>query len=182
VDSATEDTRVTTAPTSTIPPALARRGDRADPGRSVWYTGALLTFPATGAETGGRFAPVEEVFRKGVTAPPPLHVRSREEESFDVVEGEMTFYVGDAVIPAPAGTPVVLPRGVPHGHALVSDDARLLNLITPAGFEGFFREMGEPARELGPPPTGGPPDRARAAATSAADGVEPVGPPPSAAR
>ena len=174
---------MTTTPTETTLPALVHRSGRADLGRSVWYTGALLTFLATGAETGGRFALVEEVFRKGVTVLPPLHSHSREEESFYVVDGEMIFYVGDQVIPAPAGTLVVMPRGVPHGYAMVTDDARLLNLITPAGFENMFRDLGEPAQELAlPPPTGGPPDRARVAATAAAYGVEMVGPPPVAAR
>jgi quercetin dioxygenase-like cupin family protein len=156
---------------------LAHRGARDDLARSVWFTGALLTFLATGEETGGHFSLVEEVFRKGVTNVAPMHVHSREDESFYVVEGEMTFYVGDEVIPAPAGTLVVMPRGVPHGYAMVSDDARLLNLITPGGFENMFRELGEPARELAPPPAGPPPDRARLAAATAAYGVEIVGPP-----
>lgn len=161
---------------------LAHRGARDELARSVWFTGALLTFLATGEETGGRFALVEEVFRKGVTSVAPMHVHSREEESFYVVEGEMTFYVGDEVIPAPAGTLVVMPRGVPHAYQIVSDEARVLNLITPAGFEGMFRELGEPARELAVPPPGPPPDRARLGATTAAYGVELVGPPPGVAR
>jgi quercetin dioxygenase-like cupin family protein len=145
---------------------------------SVWFTGALLKFLATGEETGGQFALVEEVFRKGVTNVAPMHVHSREEESFYVLEGEMTFFVGDQVIPAPAGKLVVMPRGVPHGYAMVSDDARVLNLITPAGFENMFRELGEPAREMTLPPAGPPPDRARLAATTAAYGVQMVGPLP----
>jgi quercetin dioxygenase-like cupin family protein len=161
---------------------VAGRATRSDLERSVWFTGALLTFLATGEETGGQFALVEEVFRKGVTRLAPMHVHSREEESFYVLEGEMTFYVGDAVIPASAGALVVMPRGVPHGYAMVSDDARVLNLITPAGFENMFKELGEPARELELPSAGPPPDRARLAATTAAYGVEIVGPPPGVAR
>ena len=161
---------------------MAGTATRSDLERSVWFTGALLTFLATGEETGGQFALVEEVFRKGVTALAPMHVHSREEESFYVLEGEMTFYVGDAVIPASAGALVVMPRGVPHGYAMVSDDARVLNLITPAGFENMFKELGEPARELELPPAGPPPDRTRLAATTAAYGVEIVGPPPGVAR
>ena len=169
-------------PISSTLPAMTHVGDRADLGRSVWFTGALLTFLATGEETGGQFALVEEVFRKGITNLAPMHVHSREEESFYVVEGEMTFFVGGRVIPAPAGTLVVMPRGVPHGYAIVSDEARVLNLITPAGFENMFRELGEPARELAPPPAGPPPDRARLAAVTAAYGVDIVGPPPGTGR
>ncbi len=140
--------------------------------RSVWYGGWLLTFLATGEETGGRFSLVEELGRKGLSAEPPLHVHTREEESFYVIEGEMTAYVGDKVIYAPAGTFVVLPRGVPHRYE-ISEEVRLLNLITPAGFEGFFRELSEPARELTlPPRPEGPPDVARLLSTAAKYGCE----------
>src|SRR5688500_20121225 len=97
---------------------LAHRGARDELARSVWFTGALLTFLATGEETGGQFALVEEVFRKGVTALAPMHVHSREEGSFYVLEGEMTFYVGAAVIPAAAGARRGMPRGGPHGYAM----------------------------------------------------------------
>ena len=145
--------------------------------RSFWYSGWLLTFLATGEETGGRFALVEELGRKGLSAEPPLHVHTREEEWFYVIEGEMTAYVGDEVIHAPAGTFVVLPRGVPHRFE-ISEEVRLLNLITPAGLEGFFRELSEPARELTlPPPPEGPPDVARLVSTAAKYGCEILPPP-----
>lgn len=158
----------------TIEAYAARTGED----RSVWYGGFLLTFLATGEETGGSFSLVEVLGRKGLSAEPPLHVHTREEESFYVLEGEMTAYVGDKVIPAPAGTFVVLPRGVPHRYE-ISEEFRALNLITPAGFEGFFRELSEPACELTlPPAPEGPPDVARLVATAAKYGCEILPPPP----
>lgn len=150
---------------------------RAGEGRAVWYGGYLLTFLATGEETGGSYALVEELGRKGLSTEPPLHVHTREEESFYLIEGEMAFYVGDGVVPAPAGTLIVLPRGVPHRFEIVSEEVRLLNLITPAGFEGFFRELSEPARELTlPPPPEGPPDVARLVSVAARYGCEILSP------
>ncbi len=147
--------------------------------RSVWYAGFLLTFLATGEETGGRFALVEETGRKGQSAEPPLHIQTREEESFYVIEGEMTFYVGDRVIAAPAGTFVVLPRGVPHRFTIESEQVRMLNLCVPAGFEGMFKELSEPARALTlPPAPEGPPDIGRIVSAAAKYGVEILGPPP----
>jgi quercetin dioxygenase-like cupin family protein len=146
--------------------------------RSVWYGGYLLTFLATGEETGGRYALVEEYGRKGVSAEPPMHVHTREEESFYVIEGEMVFHVAGETILAPAGTHVVLPRGVPHRFEVASGEVRCLNLLAPAGFEGFFRELSEPARELAlPPAPEGPPDVGRLVATSAKYGCEILPPP-----
>lgn len=150
--------------------------------RSVWYAGYLLTFLATGEETGGRFSLVEEVGRKGVSAEPPLHRQTREEECFYVVEGAMTFYVGDETIHAGAGSFVLLPRHVPHRFEIASDEVRLLNLCVPAGFEGFFRDLSVPApsRTL-PPPPDGPPDIARLLEVAAKYGVDIVGHPPAPA-
>ncbi len=147
--------------------------------RSVWYSGYLLTFLATGAETGGQFSLIEEIGRRDASAPPPLHVHTREEECFYVIEGEMTFFVGEETIAAPAGTFVRLPRVVPHTFVIASEEVRMLNLCTPAGFEGFFRDLSEPAEALTlPPAPDSPPDIAKLLATAAAYGLEVVGPPP----
>ena len=53
---------------------------------SVWYSGNLLTFLATGEDTQGRFALIEIVGRKG-NVPPP-HIHHREDETFFILEGE----------------------------------------------------------------------------------------------
>lgn len=149
------------------------RTNRNDLSRTVWYSGYLLTFLATGDETGGAFTIVEEVGQKGLSAEPPMHVHQREDESFYILEGRMRFVIGDADVDAPAGTLVVLPRGVPHRFTLESEHVRVLNMCTPAGFEGFFRALSEPAPSLSlPPRSDEPPDIARLIRTAAAYGVD----------
>src|SRR5215469_4729346 len=68
---------------------------------SVWYSGWLVTFLATGQDTLGQFALQEQVGRKG-NVPPP-HIHHREDETFYVLEGEMTFSIGDRTVKATPG-------------------------------------------------------------------------------
>ena len=118
--------------------------------RSVWYSGSLFTFLATGEETQGQFALMEVVARKG-NAPPP-HLHHREDETFYVLEGEMTFCVGGRTIKATPGTMVFLPRDVVHSFAIESDQMRVLVLLAPAGLEEWFKEFSVPAPALTLPP------------------------------
>jgi quercetin dioxygenase-like cupin family protein len=164
---------------------VATRPHVAGPGgeRSVWYAGWLLTFLATGEETGGQFSLTEVQGRRDHSVIPPLHIHTREAECFYVVEGAITCYVGDEIIDVPAGAFIVLPRDVPHRYELATEEARLLNLCVPAGFEGFYRALSEPAAELElPPRPEGPPNVARLLAAAAEFGVEILGPPPANAR
>jgi quercetin dioxygenase-like cupin family protein len=118
--------------------------------RSVWYSGWLMTFLATAEETQGKFALIESVGRKG-SVPPP-HIHHREEESFYVLDGEMTVSVGDRTIKATPGTLVVVPRDTVHSFVIESEQLRVLTLLTPAGLEGWFKEFSVPAAALTLPP------------------------------
>lgn len=117
---------------------------------SVWYNGSLMTFLATGEDTQGQFALIEAVQRKG-NVPPP-HIHRREDEIFYVLEGELTVSVGDRAIKATPGTMVFLPRDVPHSFTIDSEQGRMLILLTPAGFEGWFKEFSVPAQSMTLPP------------------------------
>ena len=128
--------------------AFERRRQSLD--HSAWYNGSLMTFLATGVDTQGQFALIEAVGRKG-TAPPP-HIHRREDETFYVLEGELTVSVGDRTMRAVPGTMVFLPRDVQHSFTIESEQARMLILITPAGFEGWFKELSVPAPAMTLPP------------------------------
>ena len=93
---------------------------------------------------------MEQVARKGNV--PPRHIHHREDETFYVVEGEMTFSVGDQTIKA---TPArwSSPRATsPHSFTIDSEQVRILVMVAPAGAEGFFKECSVPAPSMTLPP------------------------------
>jgi quercetin dioxygenase-like cupin family protein len=118
--------------------------------RSVWYSGSLFTFLATGEETQGQFALIEAVARKGNA--PPRHIHHREDETFYVLEGEITVSVGDRTITATPGTMVFLPRDIAHSFVIESEHLRMLVLLAPASLEEWFKEFSVPAPTLTLPP------------------------------
>src|SRR5262245_20536288 len=115
-----------------------------DGGQALWHLGALLTFKATSAQTAGRMWAKELVAPRGMAS--PVHRHTREDEAFYVLDGEVSVYVGDEVVRAGAGEFLWAPREVPHAFCVESSEARLLVVSTPAGFEQFFFDTGEPAQ------------------------------------
>jgi mannose-6-phosphate isomerase-like protein (cupin superfamily) len=151
-------------------------------GEALWWFGTLATVKATGEQTGGRYTLVEVLVPELPMEESLLHVHHFEDEGFYVLEGEMTFYVGDETIKARPGTFLFGPKDVPHAFSVDSGPARLLFVLSPAGMEGLIREMGVPARSLDIPPPEEPPDEAemeRLMAIAARYGAEMLGPPPS---
>jgi uncharacterized cupin superfamily protein len=69
-------------------------------------------FLATGDDTSGKYALFEAFVSPG--GGPPLHVHSREEECFYVLEVEITFTMSDQRLVASAGTFANMPVGTPH--------------------------------------------------------------------
>lgn len=104
--------------------------------------------------TGGTLALCEVAVAPG--GGPPLHVHTREDEAFHVLEGELTFWVGGEQRIARAGDTLFGPRGIPHRFENLSGrPARMLVAMTPGGFEGYFREAGLPAEPgVDAPPLG----------------------------
>lgn len=130
---------------------------------------ALLTTKARGSDTNGGFALFE--FRADRKAEPPPHVHRREDEAWYVLEGEIEFHVGDEHHLAGPGAFVFGPRDVPHHLTIRSAEARMLTIVSPAGFEGFFDGMSEPARSEGLPLPSAP-DLERLARLAARFGCE----------
>jgi quercetin dioxygenase-like cupin family protein len=94
-----------------------------------------------GEDTGGRLAVVENVIATGFGGP-PLHVHPSFDETFYVLEGELTFRLRDQMTSRPAGSLVFASGNVPHTFANRSGrDARVLILCTPAGFERYFERL-----------------------------------------
>jgi quercetin dioxygenase-like cupin family protein len=123
-------------------------------GDARWVMGELDTIKATAAQTGGLFGLKESKAVKG--SGPPLHVHEHEDEACYVLDGEVTFFVGDETVRASAGSWVYLPRRIPHSLRIDSSEARTLWLIVPGGFESFFVQTFPPAVGGGSPSEGAP--------------------------
>jgi quercetin dioxygenase-like cupin family protein len=103
------------------------------------------------AESGGTLSLVEVWVSPG--GGPPMHLHEREDETFHVLEGEITFWRGGEMHVARAGETVFGPRGIPHRFQNCADaPARMLVAMTPGGFDGYFREVGTPAEPGASPP------------------------------
>jgi mannose-6-phosphate isomerase-like protein (cupin superfamily) len=125
-------------------------GRDSDAGESLSFAGATIVVRVPYEVTGGAFTLLEEL-------PPlldtPLHVHRDEDELFYVLEGEHVFQVGDAEYSVGPGGLVFAPRGVPHAQRrVVPGEGRQLVLVTPGGFEGFFRALAgaEASGTIGP--------------------------------
>lgn len=151
-----------------------------DPGEGepLWFNNDLLTFKATGAQTGGAYLLVEEVARRGKVT--PLHAHPAEEESFYVLEGEALMSIDGEQRTVGPGCFISVPPGVPHAYLVTSELARMLVLVTPGSgaMENFFRDAGEPAAERALPDPG-PLDIERIGLAAQRTGaVTILGPPP----
>ena len=144
-------------------PILLGHGD----GEPIGLGDSRALLKAAAEDTGGRFALIEAVYAPGF--PGPLPHRHREMlDCFYVVEGGLRFQLGEETRDMGAGSFVAVPPGTVHTFSNPFDEpARVLNLFTPGGLEGYLREMSA----LGRPPE--PADMASFAARydfEAADG------------
>jgi mannose-6-phosphate isomerase-like protein (cupin superfamily) len=127
-------------------------------GEARWWFGGLATIKATKEQTGGHYTLVEVLEPEGEG---PLHVHYREDEGFWVLEGELTFEVGEETIKAEPGSFVFGPKDVPHRFTVESGPTRLLFILSPGGFEEFVYATSVPAEERTlPPAPEGPPSEA----------------------
>jgi quercetin dioxygenase-like cupin family protein len=131
----------------------------ADAGAAYWGPGDRYRFLVTGAESGGAYFAMEALVPPG--GGPPPHVHRNEDETFYVVEGEVSIRLEDEWVTARVGDFVNVPRGTVHCFKNEGDAiARLILTFTPAGMERFFEETLERALD----PTLDPPDNPDAVA------------------
>ena len=155
---------MTVAPTATLtdPPTLTV----VQPGMGA--TGELgaigVQFKLWGTQTNGAVSVVEHPFPVGALV--PAHLHTLEDEYSIVTEGEIGFRSGDREVVLGAGGYITKPRGEMHtmwnaGAA----PARMIEIISPSGFENFFRELSEML-------LAGPPDRDLLMSLAARYGVQ----------
>src|SRR5262245_49604754 len=111
-------------------------------GRTVAVVGDVYRFLAVGDETDGKYALWEAIVCPG--GGPPPHTHSRAEEGFYVLEGEVTFLLGDKRLVAGTGMFVNMPVGTLHAFKNeTARPARMLISVAPAGLEKMFFEVGQ---------------------------------------
>src|SRR5690242_4479744 len=92
--------------------------------RTRYYMGGYWTFIAMAEDTGGQFSLIEANLRKGLE--PPTHTHTYEDESFYLLEGEMTFIINGSEQHLAAGGFIHIPKGIHHGFKVHSNTAKLL--------------------------------------------------------
>ena len=101
--------------------------------KSDWSQTPLATFLISGEATQGKAAVLETVQRKGQE--PPYHSHPETDETYYVIEGELTFSVEGELISAPAGATVFIERGKLHSFTVETESANMLILVMPAPAE-----------------------------------------------
>ena len=113
-------------------------------GASEGFLGSIgVRFMIDGAEAGERFSLVEHPMSPRALAA-PLHLHTREDEYSYVLEGRMGALLGEDVVEAGPGDLVFKPRNQWHTFWNAGDEpCRILEIISPAGFERFFQELSD---------------------------------------
>lgn len=141
----------------------------------VWWKTGRLTVKVGAAETG--FSQFEVADPRGGAT--PTHVHRNEDESFYVLEGEVSLFVGGERIDLTAGDYAFAPRGIPHAYIVRSEQARILTTLCPGGLEEVFVAGGLPVADNEQPDHEVMPPIEQIGRQMAAYGCEVVGPPPS---
>jgi len=127
---------------------------------SLWVLGSLYTFKARGKETGGEYAVVEATVFPG-QGPPP-HIHHAEDECFYVLEGSFSFLHEDRTLGGGPGMFLRVPKGVLHTFSNAGTaPGRVLLIVSPAGLDDFWEEVGLPAGDRATPPAPDPGAMAR---------------------
>jgi quercetin dioxygenase-like cupin family protein len=111
-------------------------------GKAGFLIGEMgVRFMVGSDESGGGFSLVEHPMGPRALGA-PLHRHTREDEYSYVLEGQVGALLGDDVVVASPGDLIFKPRGQWHSFWNAGDEpARILEIISPGGFEGYFEEL-----------------------------------------
>jgi quercetin dioxygenase-like cupin family protein len=120
-------------------------------GKRVGLGAIGARFMIDGEAAGGRFALVEHPMAPHALGA-PLHRHTREDEYTYVLEGRVGIQLGEEVVYGEPGDLIVKPRGQWHAFWNGQDQpARVLEIISPGGFERYFERAAELFAAGGPP-------------------------------
>ena len=111
-----------------------------DGGTKINVLGIPMVIRIHGRDTGGVVSAVESHDVPG--GGPPPHIHRREDETFQILEGEYEWTVGDKKFIAQKGATIFAPRGIAHTYRYRGQTPGcLMCVITPAGFEECFEQI-----------------------------------------
>jgi len=145
----------------------------------VWWKTGRLTVKIGAAETGDSFSQLETIDPRGTAT--PTHIHHNEDESFYVLEGDVSLFVGGERIELSTGDFAFAPRGIPHAYIVTSERARILTTLCPGGLEEVFVASGLPVVGNARPDREVMPSIDEMARRMSGYGCEVVGPPPTLA-
>lgn len=145
--------------------------DRSQP---FWFLGGQSKVLVPGEDTHGTISVVE--FTDSAGHAPPMHIHDGEEEVWIVLDGKVTFFVGERRFDLEPGQAAHGPRGVAHSYLVRSQTARLAAVFTPSGIEDWFVANGSPVLSVDELPA--PFDIGAVIASAEAFRLRVAGPPP----
>jgi quercetin dioxygenase-like cupin family protein len=111
----------------------------------------MYTFLVTGEESGGSMFALDCLVGPGGGPPPHRHLA--ENELSTITEGSISFTAGDETRSVSAGQSIFVPRGTRHLYRNEkTKPASMIAVYTPAGMEGWFREVCTPVDDPARPP------------------------------
>lgn len=134
-----------------------------DEGTTLNFLGDKQLIKLAGKDTDEKLAQIYQ--EKPPKTHIPLHVHTKEDEIYNIIEGEIEFTVGGKTSLLKSGDTILLPRNIPHTWKVVgTTTAKVYLSIFPAGLEHMFEELNKlPA---------GPPDFAKIAAVCKPYGIQ----------
>ncbi|ACU61253.1 cupin domain-containing protein [Chitinophaga pinensis] len=103
------------------------------------YNGGYFKTLVSPEQTGGSFALLEMVLPQG--AEPPAHLHEKEDETFYVLDGTVSFRIGSKTYIAGPGETIFAPRLIAHEFRITSSQLHFITLLTPGSFWDYFMEF-----------------------------------------
>ena len=143
--------------------------NRSTPAEPIEWLGTRYRILLAASQTDARLGIFESLDKPGYG--PPRHIHKTEDETFYVLSGEVEFWLEDQTTLHGPGDVVFIGRGREHTFRVIGEmPARMLTVMTPGGFEGFFSEMAKGQYRI-------PQDMREIAAIGVSYNLELTGPP-----
>jgi uncharacterized cupin superfamily protein len=122
-------------------------------GQAIELPGWSLRLTVTAADTAGRLTVLQGQLDPGHPGP-AAHIHEGHDETFIMLAGRMRFRVGDDFVTASPGETIYASRLLAHGFANpFGETARYLAILTPSGYEEYFRQLESHVARTGDMPT-----------------------------